>query len=405
MTSTQSALQEHLDSARAQTDDLFDLLEPDALYSRPIQERHRLIFYLGHLEAFDWNQVGRYALRMPSFHPEFDKLFELGIDPEPGRAPHDTPADWPTLSEVRGYQAEARRRIDQALPDAPQQFAHLIIEHRWMHAETFAYLLHNLNGEGFRPGHAKDPVVSSGRVSPNPMISIPAGVATLGQDPHQFGWDNEFQRHSVDVDAFKISKYKITNGEYLRFMETGAKAPHFWSRQNGEWFYRGMFGLIPLPLDWPVYVTQDEASAYAAWIGKSLLTEPQFHRAAYGTQAGTEQPYPWGESAPNATHGNFDFDRWDPVSVTANPQGASAFGVEQLVGNGWEWTRSPFAPFQGFQPFPFYPTYSANFFDNAHFVIKGGSSRTASCFLRRSFRNWFRPNYPYVYAGFRLVED
>src|ERR1700730_15372000 len=73
-----------LQAARAQTDVLFELINPDAIYDRPIPERHRLIFYLGHLEAFDWNQICRGALGMSSFHPAFDKLFEFGIDPEPG---------------------------------------------------------------------------------------------------------------------------------------------------------------------------------------------------------------------------------------------------------------------------------------------------------------------------------
>ena len=78
-------------------------------------------------------------------------------------------------------------------------------------------------------------------------------------------------------------------------------------------------------------------------------------------------------------------------------------GPRQLSGNGWEWTSPPFAPFPGFEPFPFYANYSAPFFDGEHYVLKGASPRTAACLLRPSFRNWFRPAYPYVYAAFRLV--
>jgi formylglycine-generating enzyme required for sulfatase activity len=165
-----------------------------------------------------------------------------------------------------------------------------------------------------------------------------------------------------------------------------------------------MFAEISLPLDWPVYVSHDEASAYARWAGKELPSEAEWHRAANGTRAGGERAYPWGSEAPSARHGNFDFERWDPVAVGSYPEGNSDFGVADLVGNGWEWTRTPFAPFQGFQAFPFYPGYSANFFDGKHFVMKGGSPRTAACMLRRSFRNWFQPHYPYVYAKFRCVQ-
>jgi len=250
-----------------------------------------------------------------------------------------------------------------------------------------------------------DGVGHSARRSAGAMIEIPAGEATLGQKPGEFGWDNEFDEHRVSVPAFTIGKYKVTNGDYLEFVKAGAAAPHFWISRGGEWFYRGMFGEIPLPLNAPVYVTYAEAAAYANWVGNALPSEAQFHRAAFGSPAGEERAYPWGSAAPDNARGNFDFHHWDPVDVDANPAGDSAFGVSQLVGNGWEWTSTPFGPFRGFQPFPFYQGYSKNFFDEEHYVLKGASPRTAGCFLRRSFRNWFRPNYPYVYATFRLVEN
>ena len=157
-------------------------------------------------------------------------------------------------------------------------------------------------------------------------------------------------------------------------------------------------------MDWPVYVTWDLAHAYAQWKGKVLPTEAQFHRAAFGTPSGEEWQYPWGDSPPNPSRGNFDCQRWDPIPVTASPQGDSAFGVSQLVGNGWEWTSTVFHPFEGFEPYSFYPGYSAPFFDGDHYVLKGGSAQTAGPLLRRSFRNWFRSQYTYAYAGFRCVD-
>jgi formylglycine-generating enzyme required for sulfatase activity len=396
-----------LEAARERTDQLFDLLEPEALYSRPVPERHRLVFYLGHLEAFDWNQIARQALSVPSFHPEFDKLFEFGIDPPVGAVRDDQPSDWPGVQEVRAYNGRVREKIDGLLEHAPEQIVQVALEHRLMHAETFAYLLHNAPYEYKRAPENTHKTDSDYYLPPthSNMIEVPAGHATLGQKGGEFGWDNEFDEHQVTVPSFAIGKYKVSNGQYFKFVRAGAKPPHFWIERGKAWFYRGMFSEFPLPLDAPVYVTHEEASAYARWQGKSLPSEAQFHRAAYATPVGHERPYPWGNSMPDPSRGTFDFYLWDPVNVDANPQGDSAFGVSQLVGNGWEWTATPFRPFPGFAPFSFYPGYSQNFFDGQHYVLKGASPRTASCFLRRSFRNWFRPNYPHVYASFRLVDN
>lgn len=407
-------LQARLQSARRLTDSIFDLLSPEALYSRPIPERHRLVFYVGHLEAFDWNLICRKTLGVDSLSPQFDTLFEFGIDPPVGQAAADQPSDWPSIDEIQAYNARVRARIDDLVDHAPEQIIQVALEHRLMHAETLAYLLHNLpcdqkaSSAGAAASHLSSPMA-------NPMIEIPPGTATLGQTHGEFGWDNEFNQHQVNVPGFRVAKYKITNGEYLDLVKEGAPAPHFWALRNDQWFYRGMFSEIPLPFNAPVYVTHEEAAAFARWHGKRLLSEAEFHRASFSTPAGEtptgetrdsrSRPYPWGSAAPDAAHGNFDFHHWDPVDVNTTPAGDSAWGVSQLVGNGWEWTSTKFGPFPGFQAFPFYPGYSQNFFDEEHYVMKGGSPVTAACMLRSSFRNWFRPNYPYVYATFRLAED
>jgi iron(II)-dependent oxidoreductase len=178
--------------------------------------------------------------------------------------------------------------------------------------------------------------------------------------------------------------------------------PLFWERHDSRWHWRGMFELVPLPPAWPVYVSQAEASAFARWRGARLPTEAEFQRAAYGTPDG-ERVHPWGDAEPDATRGVFDFSTWDPESAGSHPKGASAWGVEDLVGNGWEWTSTVFGPFPGFHAMASYPEYSADFFDGEHVVIKGGSMATASELLRPAFRNWFRTRYPYVYATFRCA--
>ncbi|HKW87872.1 MAG TPA: SUMF1/EgtB/PvdO family nonheme iron enzyme [Candidatus Acidoferrales bacterium] len=433
-------LRSRLAESRRETDGLFALLCADALHERPIPERHRLIFYLGHVEAFDWNLLGG-AFQLPSFHPEFDKLFAFGIDPVDGKLPNEPATAWPKPAEIRKYNSLVREKTDAAL-GAPRgnlpesvtdgTLLNVAIEHRLMHAETLSYLFHQLPYEKKKAANEqerrapKSSAYAGGPALPR-MCSIPEGEATLGirgGSGDGFGWDNEFEEHRVRVPDFSIRKFPVTNGEFLEFVRTGGyeeeslwsaedwewkgaagiSHPLFWSKNGEGWQYRGMFAQFPLPLDWPVYVSHAEASAFARWAKQSLPSESQWHRAAYGAPGSSEREFPWGNEAPSAELGNFDFHHWDAMPVGAHPRGESAFGVHDLLGNGWEWTATPFAAFPGFEPLPFYPSYSANFFDGKHFVMKGGSPRTAACMLRRSFRNWFQPHYPYVYAKFRTVE-
>ncbi len=103
-------LLDRLADARANTDALFERIAPAALYDRPIPERHRLIFYLGHLEAFDWNLLGRGAFDLAPENAAFDKLFAFGIDPVGSNLPTDTPSDWPKERAVRRYVASRARK-------------------------------------------------------------------------------------------------------------------------------------------------------------------------------------------------------------------------------------------------------------------------------------------------------
>ncbi|ORC52842.1 hypothetical protein B2G74_09985 [Burkholderia sp. A27] len=423
-------LVQRLIDARQVTDALFSIVKPEFLYERPIRERHRIVFYIGHLEAFDRNLFDQRLCDLPAFDPRLDQLFAFGIDPVDGGFPTDQPGDWPSLDTVRAYGSRAREQIDRELDaltdsarvgrggtqaDASEQLLNVAIEHRLMHAETLAYMLHQLPLEQ-KVTDLREPVRTRGERGGelSSMVGVPAGAALLGmpRDGGRFGWDNEFGEMRVDVPAFEIDRYMVTNGAFREFIEAGGyrerkwwsdndwawrqaeqiEHPACWSQPDGDqgaWMLRTMFDEVPLPLDWPVYVSHAEASAYARWTGKALPTEAQWQRAAQG--------------APHAASGNFDFRSWDPQPVDAYPDNVSAFGVEGQFGNGWEWTSTLFDALPGFEAFPFYPGYSANFFDGQHYVIKGGSSRTARCMLRPAFRNWFQPHYQHVYAGFRCV--
>lgn len=393
---------------------LFSLIDSSAYYERPIALRHPFAFYDGHLPAFSFLTLNERALGQDPIDPHLERLFERGIDPGSlDAATRLTRSDWPERDAIEAFGRACDERVLDAIASArledasvPRlaraQAVYTVLEHEPMHHETLTYIIHrlplHLKGRVRQRHHDADPV-------PNDFQAISAGRATLGAAPDEipFGWDNEFGVETPDVPAFGIMQYPVTNGDYADFVAQGAPPPPFWIERDGDWMLLGAFEELPLPRSWPVYVTHDQAAAYAAWRGLRLPTEAEYHRAAYGTPAGSERPFPWGDEMPHALHGNFDFSRYDPEPVNAHPAGASAWDVHDLVGNGWEWTSTPFAPFAGFEPMASYPQYSADFFDGKHFVMKGASPVTSRQLIRRSFRNWFYGDYPYMYAKFRCV--
>ena len=396
-------------AARARTRELFAIPVPQAYYDRPIAVRNPIVFYEGHLPAFCVNTLVKLARGGKGIDPVFESLFERGIDPEDETAVRDPAEAWPSRSEVQAYGRAADDMIEDALRNLEEdplqiEAAHAIFEHELMHQETFVYMLHNLPFEKKIRRSAAAPPLPSKRAGETGAVAIPPGAVTLGANGSAFGWDNEFPMQKVHVDGFEIDRCNVTNGDYLEFMNaTGSEAPHFWSRGDGQWFWRSMFELKPLPLDAPVWVMHEEAASYARWKGSRLMTEAEYHRAAYATPSGEERRFPWGSEVPDASRCNAGFDSWDPMPVGSHPAGASAWGVHDLIGDGWEWTATPFRGFPGFRPMASYPRYSADFFDDQHFVLKGASPVTGRELVRSSFRNWFRPGYPYLYAKFRCV--
>src|SRR5579872_2367809 len=143
-------LLERLAESRVRTDEIFNIVAPDSLYERPIPERHRIIFYLGHLEAFDWNLLRDRILGAKAFDANLDKLFAFGIDPVNGKLPTDQRSDWPSLAATQGYVHRIRESIDAGLAAldfsewdstpagadySPSKLLNVAIEHRLMHAE------------------------------------------------------------------------------------------------------------------------------------------------------------------------------------------------------------------------------------------------------------------------------
>jgi ergothioneine biosynthesis protein EgtB len=435
-------LKERFLSAWSRTDELFSLVKESAFLTKPIVWRHPFVFYVGHLPAFSWNQICGGTLNWKSFNPFFDDLFCRGIDPDVDTGEchwhPDVPDEWPATTAIVDYRDKVREAILESLDAVPRvplkdimaqnnRVFEMVLEHEYMHQETLLYMMQELApGQKNRP--VKTPRYLFQTAAPSRPIEIPSGTARMGARFAElsFGWDNEFSELTADVPGFTIDSTPVTNGEFLEFVQSGAydderywrtedrnwkklaerRHPDSWLKQGDAWFYRALFDVFPLPQvsGWPVYVSLAEARAYASWRAKRLPTEAEFHRAAFAGPNGGETCYPWGDLSLETRHGNFDFAAWSPAPAGYHPAGASRWGVQELVGNGWEWTDTRFAPFPGFTPYMTgYPDYSKDFFDGKHFVLKGASWATARELVRPSFRNWYQAHYPYVFAKFRCV--
>lgn len=406
-----------------------EILTPDAWLERPIALRNPFVFYDGHIAAFAVNTLLKRALGRPGIDAALEVLFERGIDPLD--ASGVSASTWPDRECVEAYVHAADEAVSAVLepgmsPEAVEGVL-VILEHEEMHQETLQYMLHQLPYPLKREPRGASPPDPGGPPPSPRVVRVPAGRATLGVPPGEIplAWDNEMPVWTLDVPGFEMDVHPVTNALWLEFIEAGGysegslwteeafrwlsrekiEKPAFWARRSNRWYWRAQFHEIPLPLAWPVFVSHAEASAYARWKGRRLPSEAEYHRAAFGRRSGGEAAFPWDGAEIGAPLGNFGMAHWDPVPVGRFPAGASAWGVEDLVGNGWEWTATPFSGFPGFRPMELYPAYSVDFFDGSHFVLKGASPATASGLVRRSFRNWFQPHYSFVYAKFRTVGE
>jgi formylglycine-generating enzyme required for sulfatase activity len=415
---------------RTRTRALFALLDDAAYGERPIARRHPVGFYEGHLPAFAVNTLITHALGRPGLDAHLETIFACGSADAEATAEARGDRTWPSREVVRDYARAADLAIedivlhaeserDDRAPLAWTEAIWAVIEHEEMHHETMAYVWHQLpDALKRKPEHyvtAPPRLTESGRRVREP-VCIPEGSAMLGTADADFAWDHERPARSVAVSSFDIDLYKVTNAEYMVFMEaTGAAPPHFWAPAgasesgarrglaDGKWSLRAMFERVPLPLDWPVYVTWTEADAYARWRQRRLPSEAEFHRAAHGTPDGRERRYPWGDAMRGRAPANADFTRWDPSPVGAHPDSRSAFGVDEMVGNGWEWTSTVSGPFAGRARLPCCPEHSADLFGDNHYVLKGAAPITSRGLLRPGFRHARGASDPLVYAAFRTV--
>ena len=420
--------------SRRRTLDLIGDLDEEQMLGPQLSIVNPPLWEIGHLAWFQerWNLR---RVTDEKFTPS--KVLEQGDDLyDSMEVAHDTRWDLPLLSseETLAYmQRVLDLTLDRLREEGPtpevSYFAQLATFHEDMHGEAFTYT---------RQTHAlpKPPISDRdpGSLEDQPTgpfegdAEVPGGTFMLGATRDVgFVFDNEKWAHPVEVAPFGISRAPVTNKQFAAFVddggyenkdfwsergskwleETGAEHPVYWSKRNGEWNRRHFDETGPLPLHQPViHVGWYEAEAYCRWAGRRLPTEAEWEMAASSepTADGAsitdhKRLYPWGDEPPTPRHANLDGRLLGPADVAAFPEGDSAFGCRQMMGNVWEWCADDFGPYPGFVRDP-YKEYSEPWFGD-HKVMRGGAWATRSRMLRNTWRNFGLPARRDLFAGFR----
>lgn len=391
-----------------------------------------LVWDLAHVGNYEELWVLREVGGITPLRPEIDHLYDAFKYPRKDRPslPLLGPAEARKyISGVRGRVLDVLDRVNLDDPDPLRAGGFvfgLVLQHEHQHDETMLATLQLSR----QPGLVRDgelPPARSAGLAADPEVFVPGGVFTMGTDTVAWAYDNERPAHRMYLPGYWIDRYPVTNGAYMDFIEdggyrdprwwlpqgwewverTGVEAPLFWTRDGATW-WRVRFGREePVPKDEPVqHVSWYEADAYARWAGKRLPTEAEWEKACGG------RTHPWGDGETagldhwaNLYHlANLGHRAARPAPVGAYPDGASPYGVEQLLGDVWEWTDSWFQPYPGYRTFP-YEEYSEVFFGETYRVLRGGSWATHPSAIRTTFRNWDYPIRRQIFAGFRCARS
>ncbi len=340
----------------------------------------------------------------------------------------------PTIPEVWERLRTVRQRVEARWLGAPDtadgSFAlPLVAQHEAQHQETILQAIALREDFEYRPSfaaagspdHAARPVTES--------VLIPSGPFLMGTDDTEWAYDNERPAHEVDVASFRLARAPVTNAEYVQFISQGGyEQRRYWSEAGWAWLsqtksrapahwrataekggLRAWQGLVfgrlePLhPDGLVVHVSWYEADAYARWAGGRLPSEAEWEKAAaWDATAVAARRFPWGNAPWDTTRANLDQERLEPARANAYPEGQSAYGCLQMLGDVWEWTESWFDAYPGFRSYP-YDEYSKVFFGQQYRVLRGGAFATRAVVARNTFRNWDLPERRQIFSGFRCA--
>ncbi|HEV8240648.1 MAG TPA: ergothioneine biosynthesis protein EgtB [Thermoanaerobaculia bacterium] len=440
------AVARRMADVRQRTLELIAVLDSATLRRQHIPILSPMVWDVGHIGNFEEQWIGQRLAGLPPVADGYQKMFDPVANPRPTRAA----LPLPTGEELANYLGRVREQTLRVLESGadggePRLVAdgfvyEMVVEHEEQHQETLLQAMQVLSDPPYAPQHRR-PLPSPralGRNVVQDMVRVDAGPFRMGWQRGGFAYDNELPPHEVQVAAFEIDRFPVTHGDYLAFVQDGGyrrrelwqpagwafreqealEAPRHWqpARSVGRigapfgeaWLARFMDRIAPVEevADLPiVHVCYWEADAYARWAGKRLPTEAEWEKAALWDPATQRaRPWPWGEEPPDTTHANLDQLGFAPAPIGAYPSGASAYGVEQLVGDCWEWTSSDFGGYPGFEAYP-YDDYSKSWFGSDYKVLRGASWATRPAVARGTFRNWDYPIRRQIFAGFRLAQS
>nr|XP_039262070.1 ergothioneine biosynthesis protein 1-like [Styela clava] len=457
---TKSDIQENFENAYGLDEWLFtSLKDEEVFYHVPDRLRLPLIFYYAHPAVVFVNKLLSAGVIKERVNRYFETIFETGVDEmtwdDTENFRMGGSYQWPSVEEARQYRKTVRDIVTRVIEETPLQ--HPIdhdnpfwvimmgIEHERIHLETSSVLIRQLpvhmvqkpNGWIYGPLKSESPILE------NPMCGAGNKTIAIGKEFTSaiYGWDNEYGKRIMDVPKFEASKYPVTNGQFLKFVEAGGyddqtlwskcgwkwktfrqtRHPTFWvcskscksgcgstlssyshcnmKTEKESFGLRLMFDVVDLPLDWPVEVNYYEAKAFCAWKGEDfrLPTEAEHHvmrslppfNSEYETMSNVK---------PLAKNVGFSYGSSTPVDYYP----PSEAGFCDIFGNIWEWTEDDFNGMPGGKTDYLYDDFSTPCYDGKHTVIMGGSWAStgdeASRYARFHFRRHFFQN-----LGFRLA--
>lgn len=414
-------------------DRLFDILTDDSVfYKRPEPLRHPIIFYFGHTAAFYINKLVL-AKKMLRINPAFESMFAIGVDEMSWDDLDGAKYDWPSVDAVREYRQKVRDAVCEFIKKEPitlpidwnSGFWAILMgcEHERIHLETSSVLIRQLDVSDVAESTMFTICETSSKAPSNTLLKVKGGGVKLGKkfDDDFYGWDNEYGSFEMELSDFEASKYLVSNGEFLEFVVSGGyQNPEFWSEEGRRWLefkkpkhpvfwvetdggyeYRALTKVIPLPLNWPVDVNCLEAEAFCGWLSAKigfdvrLPTEAEWYRLRDVSKVMDESG--WGLAAP----ANINLEHF----ASASPVDMFAHGdFCDVIGNVWQWTKTPIYPFDGFVTHPLYDDFTTPTFDGRHNLIKGGSFISTGNEVLASSRYAFRRHF-FQHAGFRYVRS